>query len=774
MLVKTVLVSMAKQQVHSSYHFLLLMLICSCSIHLSEQLQPSQYQTLVKIQELLDYPPVLNSFYNSSDLCNIEPTPSLTLVCYEDNLTQLHIAGNNGMVPPLPQSSSSDSFFDTLGGLSSLKVISLVSLGLWGAIPGSIGQLSSLEILNLSSNYFNGPIPVQLSYLKNLQTLILDNNNCSGKVPGWISSLHALSVLSLKNNSLSGVLPTSLEGLETLRVLSLSGNNLSGEVPDLHNLRFLQVLDLADNHFGPDFPKLHNKLVTLVLKNNRFQFGLPAELSTYNHLQKLDISFNGFVGPFLPSILHLPSIVYLDIHGNKLTGMFFQSMSCNPELAYVDLSSNLLTGDLPSCLQVGNMSRLVLYSKNCLSNEEQMQHPSNFCHNEALAVTVLPHKEKNKTPHAKSVIASSMVGGTLGGIAVVGVVLLFVRKVYNKDSMKMPSTCRLIMENVSTVNAVKLLSDAKCISQTMKLGASLPVYRTFTLEELKEATDNFDASSLIKQSSHGQIYRGKLTDGTVVAIRRFKMRKRHSPQMYTHNIEMISKLRHSHLVSALGHCFESCVDDSSVSNIYLIFEFLPNRTLRSYISGQKLNWIQRIAAAIGVVKGVKFLHTGIVPGVFSNNLKITDVILDQYLHVKISSYNLPLLAENKRMFQGNSEVSYQGIKASPLARTKQDDKSDVYDMGVILLEIIVGRPITSQNEVVVARDLLQVSITIDKSARKGIVDPSVMNECSEESLKTMLELCVRCLGNEPRNRPSVEDILWNLQFAAQVHNQELV
>ncbi|XP_044460989.1 probable inactive leucine-rich repeat receptor-like protein kinase At3g03770 isoform X2 [Mangifera indica] len=764
---------MAKPQLHNSYHFLLLLLICSCSVHLSKQLQQSQYETLMKIQELLDYPPVLNSFYNSSDLCNIEPTPSLTLVCYEDNLTQLHIVGDRG-VHPLPQSFSSGSFFDTLGGLSSLKVLSLVSLRLWGAIPGSIGQLSSLEILNLSSNYFNGPIPVQLSYLKNLQTLILDNNNCSGKVPGWISSLRTLSVLSLKNNSLSGVLPSSLKELETLRVLSLSRNNLSGEVPDLHNLRFLQLLNLADNHFGPDFPNLHNKLITLVLRNNRFQFGLPGELSTYHQLQKLDISLNGFVGPFLPSILSLPSMVYLDIHGNKLTGMLFQNMSCNPELGYVDLSLNLLVGDLPSCLEVGNMNRLVLYSNNCLSNVEQMQHPSNFCHNEALAVKVLPHKENNKKPTAKSVISLSMVGAALGGIAVVGVVLLFVRKVYNKDSMKIPATCRLIMDNVSNVNTLKLLSDAKCISQTMKMGATLPVYRTFTLEELKEATDNFDVSSLIRESSHGQVYRGKLTDGTVVAIKSMKMRKRHSPQMYTRHIEMISKLRHRHLVSALGHCFENCMDDSSVTKIYLIFEFLPNRTLRSYISGQKLTWIQRIMAAIGVVKGVKFLHTGIVPGIFSNHLKITDVILDQDLHVKISTYNLPLLAENK----GYSEVPYYGMKARPLARTQQDEKSDVYDIGVILLEIILGRPITSQNEVVFARDLLQVSITIDESARKGIVDPSVMNDCSEESLKTMMELCVRCLGNEPRNRPSVEDVLWNLQFAAQVqnvkNNQELV
>lgn len=66
-------------------------------------------------------------------------------------------------------------------------------------------------------------------------------------------------------------------------------------------------------------------------------------------------------------------------------------------------------------------------------------------------------------------------------------------------------------------------------------------------------------------------------------------------------------------------------------------------------SGEKLSWTQRIAAAIGVVKGIQFLHTGIVPGLYSNNVKITDILLDNNHNVKISSYNLPHSAENKKM-----------------------------------------------------------------------------------------------------------------------------
>lgn len=71
---------------------------------------------------------------------------------------------------------------------------------------------------------------------------------------------------------------------------------------------------------------------------------------------------------------------------------------------------------------------------------------------------------------------------------------------------------------------------------------------------------------------------------------------------------------------------------------------------------------------------------------------------------------------------------------------------------------------------------LQVSIGTDE-ARKSIVDPAVMNECSDESLKRMMVLCLLCLSNEPKDRPSVEDTLWNLQFATQIqglkeNNQE--
>ncbi|KAK6928983.1 Leucine-rich repeat [Dillenia turbinata] len=763
-----VTMSMEKLQNQHSLHLLLLIFIFS--VQQSLQLQPSQHETLLKLQKLiLNKQQTLNAWDRNEykDFCISEEDPFFHVDCYEDSITQLHINGQNGSYL-LPNGFYVDAFFDILSGLTTLKVLSLVSLGLEGSLPGKIGELSSLEILNVSNNQFTGGVPLEVSKMKNLQTFILDHNLFDRQVPNWLKSLPGLTVLSLKNNSFSGSLPNSLTSLESLRILDLSMNNLSGEVPDFSNLTNLQVLDIADNNFGSSFPSLHRKLISIVLRNNRFRSGLPGNLSLFHELQRLDISANEFVGPFLPSLLFLPSINYLDVSENKLTGMLFNNMTCNNQLVFVNLSSNLLTGDLPSCLVKG---RVVSYEGNCLSNGTQWQNPSSFCHKEALAVKFWPSTEKKKRVAPKAVVALSMVGGIAGAVVFLGIGFLVAKRRYVENRIDKTRPERFIMEKVSNVYISKLVSDARYITQTKKLGAlGLPSYRTFALEELKEATNNFDTSSYVGQGSCGQVHRGKLADGSILAIRTLDMRKKRSTQAYMHHIEMISKLRHCHLASALGHCFELYPDESNVTRIYLIFEFAQNGTLREWISGlsgKKLNWTQRLAAAIGATKGLQFLHTGVVPGVFSNNLKITDVLLDLDFQAKISSYNHPLLAEIKqKVVSGGSPTK---TKENVHARLN-NDKSDVYDIGKILLEVIIGRTVISDMDIRIGRDMLQVSISADDAARRSIMDPAIQKECSEEALKTIFEICVRCLSSEPTERPSVEDILWNLQFAAQLQD----
>ncbi|URD85483.1 STYKc [Musa troglodytarum] len=732
----------------------------------THELQLSQAWSLLGIQRLVNYPSVLSNWSTNTDFCNADPNPYLTVVCYEESVTQLHIRGSENS-PPLPRSFSIDSFFTTLSRLPNLTVLSLTSLGLWGPLPAKISRLSSLEIVNMSSNYLYGTIIQQVFSLNNLQTLILDHNMFSGRVPDAISKLHLLAVLSLRNNTFSGPLPKSFSVLESLRVLVLSSNSLSGDLPDLSRLTNLQVLNLENNYLGPNFPRLGRKVASIMLSKNMFGGGLPANLSSYYLLEQLDVSFNRFVGPFLPSLLSLPSIRYLNIAGNRFTGMLFQNMTCNDDLMFVDLSSNLLSGKLPTCLTSDSKNKVVLYSSNCLKIKDHSQHPSSFCQTQALAVGILPHKEMRVSGGRTAMVVGAATGIVVSVFLLGLAVFSVLRKINIKRAMKKPP--RRIVEHASNGYPPKLLADARYIYQTMKLGAlGIPSYRSFSLEELEAATNNFETSSLMGEGSHGQLYRGELKDGSLVAIRCLKLKKSQNSQNFNHHIELISKLRYHHLVSALGHCFEYHPDDSSVSRLFLIFEYVTNGTLRSNISveGHKLTWIQRISTAIGVVKGIQFLHGGIIPGLFANDLKITNILLDQNLTAKISSYNLPVLAENmKAMVLAGSSSSGSN---EPGGRTKHLDTIDIYDFGVILLEIVSGRPIISTNELAIMKDELQENIVADGTARRSIVDPIISRQCCDESLKVVMEICLRCLSEEPTQRPSVEDVLWNLKFAAQV------
>ncbi|OEL36538.1 putative inactive leucine-rich repeat receptor-like protein kinase [Dichanthelium oligosanthes] len=738
------------------------------------QLQPSQVWTLIKIQQLLNHPPMLSHWRSGTDFCGgaggfMSPNGSAAVLCYGDTVTQLHIAGAAGS-PPLPRNFSVGALVTTLSRLPDLKVLTLSSIGLWGPLPGKLGRLAALEIVNVSGNYLFGDIPRGMSRLIGLQTLVLDDNILGGELPAWIGTLPSLAVLSLRNNTFQGAVPESIGSVPSLRSLVLASNNLSGNLPDMSRLTNLQVIDVGGNSFGPAFPKLGRKVVTVVLSRNRFGGGLPAALGSFYLLERLDVSWNQFVGPFTPALLSLPSIRYLSIAGNRFTGTLSDEAPCGDNLRFVDLSLNLLMGSVPTCLRSPDRkpAPVVLVSTNCLDNSDGSQHPSPFCQNQALAVGIMPGKEKKNVARQAGFVAG-IVMAILVAVSVVGFIVFFAMRKAAMKGSKARAQATSEEESSSTGYPSKLLADARYISQTVKLGAlGIPSYRSFSLVELEAATNNFENSCLLGQDSHGEMYRGRLGNGTPVTIRTLKIKRSQTTQSLNRHIETISRLRHQNLVSALGHCFEYDLDDSTVTQLYIVFEYVQNGNLRSRISqgteGCKLTWSQRISAAIGVAKGIQFLHGGIIPGLVGNNLRITNILLDQNHVAKIGSYNIPILAEAMKS-EGGAGNKFQ--TDSPM----YSDKNDIFDFGVILLEVVSGKTITSMYEVDILKELLAWAITDeDRVKRRSFADPAVSKGCSDESLRTVMEICQRCLAKEAAQRPSVEDVLWNLQFVAQVQD----
>lgn len=375
--------------------------VCSSSLFLivalfppipTAQLTSRESRILFQVQKLLEYPPALEGWSNWTNFCYLPPSSSLKIVCTNNHLTELTVVGNKTSPSHTPRNSvisqpttlsrsfSIDSFFTTLTKLSNLKVLSLVSLGLWGPLPAKINRFWSLEELNISSNFIYGEVPLSLASMKNL------------------------------------------------RRINLADNLFNGSVPDLKGLALLEQLNLGNNHIGPGFPSMGNSLVSIILRNNSLRSEIPKMLISSDQLQLLDLSYNKFVGPIPSFLFSLPSIQYLNLGQNQLSGALSLNTTCNEKLQVVDVSNNLLIGKLPSCIGSKSSNRTVLDSWNCLSSGiSKYQHPYTFCHKEALAV-----KPPAKTPEQESKIKIGVVLGIIGGVVgiagVIGLLILVIIK----------------------------------------------------------------------------------------------------------------------------------------------------------------------------------------------------------------------------------------------------------------------------------------------------------------------------------------------------------
>ncbi|KAI3720250.1 hypothetical protein L6452_21163 [Arctium lappa] len=688
------------------------------------QLNPADSRTLLQVQENLEYPQVLQQWSKWTNFCYLPSNPNLAIVCEGNHITELTIIGNKTKTTTLSSTFSIDSFFTVLTKLTSLKKLTLVSLGLWGPLPSKIDRFWSLKVMNFSSNSINGEIPSSISSIKNLT------------------------------------------------VLDFSKNLLNGSVPDLKGLKNLEILDLGSNLFGPKYPSLSYNLVSITLRNNSIRVQIPSDFVKFVHLQRLDVSSNKLVGPIPSSLFSLTSIQYLNLANNQFSGAMPTNLTCTTKLGFVDLSNNLLIGKLPSCIGSNSANRTVISMWNCLTNSSsKYQHPHKFCQKEAIAV--LPPKRNGD--HKKKEEATLKLGfvlGIIGGIVgIAGLIGLLILGVYRRRQAKRAKDYKSdsFAFDKNAVRAPSSMANVGRRPQTMRTAAlGLLPYTIFTLEEIEDATNNFDSSNLVGEGSQAQLYRGWLRDGSMVLIKCLKLKQKHSTQTVQQHMEVISKLRHRHLVSVLGHCIVSYVDHPNSGNtVFVVLENVSNGSLRDHLTDWRkkeiLKWPHRMGITMGIARGIQFLHNGTQHGIFGNDLKIESVLLDDNLTAKISSYNISLSSKT------GSESPLNGHDASQVPnRPTNPEKDDIYQFGVIILQLITGKPVNSEDEITELKNELEIGLMESPTRLKEVADPSIRGTFAYESMKTAVQIAINCLNEDVNARPSIEDVLWNMQYSVQV------
>ncbi|KAH6830320.1 hypothetical protein C2S53_007486 [Perilla frutescens var. hirtella] len=303
-------------------------------------------------------------------------------------------------------------------------------------------------------------------------------------------------------------------------------------------------------------------------------------------------------------------------------------------------------------------------------------------------------------------------------------------------------------------------------TSTTRSGVVSDLCRYFSLNEIKDATHSFDESYIIGKGGFGNVYRGLLDDGaTTVAIKRLKQSSNQGVREFLTEIEMLSKVRHVHLVSLIGYC-----DDNE--EMILVYDYMAHGTLRDHLSNREnspLNWKQCLQICIGAATGLHHLHTGSEHAIIHRDVKSTNILLDENWVAKISDFGLSKMGQSNESFTHIStdvKGTFGYLDPKYLSTHQLTRKSDVYAFGVVLFEVLSGRPAVD-----VRLEEEQHSLAgwarccIREGKVDGLIDLNLMGQISDACLKVFVGIAGRCVHIQPMERPTMADVVTSLELA---------
>ncbi|XP_066359126.1 receptor-like protein kinase 7 [Miscanthus floridulus] len=693
---------------------------------------------------------------------------------------QLFFNGFTGEVPP------------EFGDFKELVNLSLYNNNLTGELPRSLGSWAPFNFIDVSTNALSGPIPPDMCKQGTMLKLLMLENNFSGGIPETYASCKTLVRFRVSKNSLSGEVPEGLWALPNVNVIDLARNQFSGSIGDgIGNAAAMTILYLA---------------------GNRFTGAIPPSIGDAASLETMDLSWNQLSGEIPDSIGRLSRLGSLDIEGNAIGGPIPESLGSCSALSTVNFAGNKLSSAIPA--ELGNLQRL--NSLDVSRNELSGAVPASLA---ALKLSSLNMSDNHLTGPVPDALAISAYGesfvGNPGLCATNGAG--FLRRCGPSSGSRSANAARLAVTCILSVTAVLLAvlgvaiylqkrrraaEAAAGLGPAGKLFAKkgswdLKSFRILAFDE-REIIDGVRDENLIGSGGSGNVYRVKLGNGAVVAVKHITRRATAAGSTapsaamlggaarrtvsvrcreFDSEVGTLSAIRHVNVVKLLCSITSS---DGAAS--LLVYEHLPNGSLyerlhgAGAVAGRKLGgglgWAERHDVAVGAARGLEYLHHGCDRPILHRDVKSSNILLDESFKPRLADFGLAKILSSS----GGAGDSSAGVVAGTLGYMapeyaytwKVTEKSDVYSFGVVLLELVTGRPAVLQAEGGESRDLVDwVSRRLESREKvMSLVDPAIVEGWARAEAVRVLRVAVLCTSRTPSMRPSMRSVVQMLEDAA--------
>ncbi|XP_039164640.1 proline-rich receptor-like protein kinase PERK1 isoform X3 [Eucalyptus grandis] len=306
----------------------------------------------------------------------------------------------------------------------------------------------------------------------------------------------------------------------------------------------------------------------------------------------------------------------------------------------------------------------------------------------------------------------------------------------------------------------------------------------FPFDALEKSTNGFSGANLLGEGSFGHVYRGVLSTGKDVAVKRLKVGSVQGEREFLTEVEIISRVHHKHVVSLVGYC-------TTGSERILVYELVPNKTLAFHLHGNPvsqqlaskpweseskthdystpgeeqptLNWPSRLKIALGAAEGLAYLHEGCDPIIIHRDIKAANILVDLEFKAKIADFGLAKFTPDANSHVSNNVKGTIGyLDPEYLSSGNSTEKSDVFSFGVVLLELITGRRAMNMGVSLVNSVRPQLTRYLEDGKFDSLVDPGLQNYDRVEMAR-MVRCAAACVLPSGECRPKMSKIVRALE-----------